>query len=147
MTYVLLVLAPEDKQKILADAATDLAKLRWLEYAMKSGAFPETWALDKQRNNYLLWIPSQIREESTRQPYCAFIDGSMYRLARAGFFSSDIYFDEDALPTASVVSAVQNEVSLALVVYGWMGSGPDDDFGDPSLFGIRFVERMPLDDM
>lgn len=147
MAYILLALTPRDRERILEDVATNLEKQRWIDDAMRSGVFPDTWALDTQRNNYLLCVPPQIREESNRQPYCAFIDGRMYRLARGGFYSSDIYFDEDALPSTSVICNVQDEVRAALAVYGWIGRGPHDDFGDPLLFGPRFVARMPIDNM
>ncbi|MEJ7805886.1 MAG: hypothetical protein WKG03_08210 [Telluria sp.] len=147
MTYVLLALTQSDREKILEDGATNQGKLRWLEQAMRSGVFQETWALDRQHNNYLFSVPMQIREEWDRQPYCAFIDGQMYRLASVGFFPSAIYFDEDALPSTADVTKVQNEVRAALAVYGWRGRGPHDDFGDPSLFGPKFVKRMPLDSM
>lgn len=147
MAYTLLSLTQSDKEKILEDAATNPGKLRWIEGAMKSGQFPDKWALDSQRNNYLFMVSGGIREEWNRQPYCAFIDGQMYRLAGVGFFPSGIYFNEDALPSTTTISNVQNEVRAALAIYGWMGDGPHDEWGDPALLGPRFVERMPLDEM
>jgi hypothetical protein len=147
MAYTLLPLTQSDKEKILEDAATNPGKLRWIDGAMKSGQFPATWALDSQRNNYLFMVSGGIREEWNRQPYCAFIDGQMYRLAGVGFFPSGIYFNEDALPSTTTISNVQNEVRAALAIYGWVGDGPHDEWGAPALLGPRFVERMPLDEM
>lgn len=147
MTYSLLPITPADKEKILRDAASNPKKLTWIDAAMRSREFCDTWAFDIERDNYLFMVPGATREEWDRQPYCAFVDGHMYRLAANGFFPSGIYIEEDASPPPATISTVQNELRAAFSIYGWMGQGPDDEWGDPALFGPKFMEKPPLDAM
>ena len=42
------------------------------------------------------------------------------------------------------MAKVQEEILLALSVYGWFGRGPLDEGGDPATFDIRFVRALPL---
>ena len=144
MAYIRLAITKDDREKILADAAATPGKSSWFNYAGKNGIFPTTWALDREHNHYLFCMPARIREESNRPPYAAFLNGRMFRLARGGLFSSEIYFDEDALPSAAAIPALENEVRAALAVYGWNGDGDTEDL---QLLGPRFVARMPVDEM
>lgn len=145
VTYLLLTITPADREKILADCAGQPGQLRWFKDAMTSGTFPDTWARDAGRDHYLLRMPGQIREEWDRQPYCAFIEGRMFRLAQAGFFSRDMYFNEDDLPAD--LEPVKDEIRAAFAVHGEGGRGPLDEYGGPEVYTPRFVARKPLDAM
>ncbi len=143
MAYILTALGAGDKAGILEDAAADPGIRKWIAYAIEGGQFARTWAVDSERGNYLLGVAGQMREDSMRPLFCARIDGRMYRIVRDGYFSSDLFFDKDSLPSASAIPAAQREVCAALAVHGWMGNGPHDESGDPATFGIRFVPPLP----
>lgn len=129
MTYVLDSISPADREKIIQDAAADIEKRDWLIYAIKWKTFADTWAVDKQRNCYLLLMPPRIREESDEDIYFAFVGGRMYKINRLGFFGDRVYFDEQS--AEAVPSIVEEEVTAAFAVYGCWGQGPLNEIGIP----------------
>jgi hypothetical protein len=140
MTYVLAPISPTDREKIIQDAATDIEKQKRLLYAIKWKIFAETWAVDRERNCYLLQTPAQTREESDEDSYFAFVDGNMYKINRLGFFGDWVYFDEQS--AEAVPSSVAEEVTAAFAVYGCWGEGPLNEFGIPEFALIpKFTKK------
>jgi hypothetical protein len=81
MAYVLGKITPEDQQKIIDDAVPRVRK--YLGYAQKDGKFPTSWAIDRERNHYLLRGPMYFRED-VYHPYHIFAYGRMYLFRRQG---------------------------------------------------------------
>ena len=131
MTYVLEKITPEDQEKIIKDAVCDPKKQERLTYAMAHQEFTQSWVIDRERNCYLLRMPSTMREEDWDTPYFIFVDGCMYRINREGQAGHRVYFDEAVLPTASSLTKLQDEIRAAFAVYGCWGDGPLNDRGVP----------------
>ena len=125
MAYQLETIAQADYEKILKDAASDMDKHSRLTYALKNQIFPRAWAINRERDCYLMDLPLVVREESWG--YLAFIDGRMYRVNRAGYFSHEVYLDEKTQPSDDVLAVVRNELKAAFAVYGANGLGPEDE--------------------
>jgi hypothetical protein len=124
MAYVLEKLTPEDIQKIIDDAATHSAeRQRWLGYARKDGKFPESWAIDRERNHYLFEGPFLFAHEVEARPYYVFVYGRMYIFNWVTLTQFDFFIDEHVLPLPEDLLRIQQEVVLALQCHGTGGSG------------------------
>lgn len=84
MAYVLEEITAEDIEKIINDAPSNPRRQGHLLTAKKYSAFPDTWAIDRERNCYLLWKPMQRREESFDRPYYIFALGRTYQIRTEG---------------------------------------------------------------
>lgn len=124
MTYVLADITEADHEKIKLDASYSREKLRWLNAAVKLEAFPRTWALDRERNCYLMIMPTESRGESVEFSYLMFVEGRFFKVDRLGAYGGEMCFDEDALPSEVVMDNVKAEVAAAFAVYGAWGEGP-----------------------
>lgn len=131
MPYVLEAITAADQEKIIQDTASDVEKRTKLSAAKKANCFTDTWAIDKEKNCYLLLMPFAMREETTDKPYYAFVNGCMYRINRVGQEGDEVYFDEPSLPAQDVLAVVETEVAAAFSVYGSMGVGPLTKAGYP----------------
>lgn len=131
MTYVLEKITPEDQKKIIEDASSNLHKQQRLAYAMERQEFTESWAVDKDRNCYLLRMPCTMREEEWDTPYLVFVKGEMYRINREGQAGHRVYFDEELLPAAPLLAELQEEIRTAFSVHGCWGDGPLNERGVP----------------
>lgn len=130
MTYLLETITLADREKIIQDAAP-WGKQTWLKEAVKMLLFPKSWAVDRQRNCYMFFMPDLVRTESLEQPYLAFVDGRMYQINLSSMFGQDVYFDEKELPAENAIDALQCEVVAAFAVLGLFGKGPLDELGLP----------------
>jgi hypothetical protein len=131
MAYALEKITLEDQKKILEDAKSDTAKQQRLAYAIKHHEFTENWAVDRERNSYLLRMPSPTREESWDVPYFVFTKSDMYRINREGQAGHRMYFDEKILPAASLLTELEEEIRAAFAVHGCWGDGPLNERGIP----------------
>ena len=131
MTYVLEKITPEDQKKIIKDAEFNPNKQERLIYAVKHQEFTESWAIDRERNCYLLKMPSSTREEDWDTPYFIFVKGNMYRVNREGQAGNNVYFDEELLIAEPLFTELQEEIRAAFAIYGCWGDGPLNERGIP----------------
>lgn len=133
MPYVLEAITATDQGKIIQDAAADVEKWKQLSIARKFDDFTPNWAINRDRNCYLLRMPYPAREEINDAPFYAFVDGRMYRINRVGQTGSEVYFDEPSLPSQEVLAVAEAEITAAFSVYGMFGVGPLNRDGYPTL--------------
>ncbi|MDR3353182.1 MAG: hypothetical protein LBO00_09350 [Zoogloeaceae bacterium] len=127
MAYVLEKIAPEDLQKIISDA--DAEKQSRLRYAQKEDQkaltsyryLPTHWAIDRERNCYVLMAPKSMVRYSGGQPYYLFSHGHMYKFRRAGICGFQFHFDGRITPPAEELLRAQQEFELALRCHGTHG--------------------------
>ncbi|GHU12872.1 hypothetical protein AGMMS50225_21720 [Betaproteobacteria bacterium] len=122
MAYVLEEIAPEDQQKIIDDA--DAYKKSLLICAQKDGSFAKDWAVDRERNHYLLMAPAMMPEDTFAPPYYIFTEGRMYLIRRNGWWGYRFFFDEKNLPPQEEMLRVQRETELAFRCHGSYGKSP-----------------------
>ncbi|GHT87185.1 hypothetical protein AGMMS49960_01010 [Betaproteobacteria bacterium] len=122
MAYVLEEITPEDQQKIIDDA--DAYKKSGLIYAQKDGSFAKDWAVDRERNHYLLMAPTVTGEDIGVPPYYIFTEGRMYLIRRNGWWGYRFFFDEKNLPPQEKMLRVQRETELAFRCHGSHGESP-----------------------
>ncbi|WP_426107911.1 hypothetical protein [Massilia sp. TSP1-1-2] len=131
MAYALETISQADQEKILADAAAFPAKKTWLSAVAHSRVFPKTWAVDRGRDCYLMFMPAMVRTDMMEQPYVAFVDGRMYQINLTSIFSHSMYFDEPSLPSGPSLKLLHREVTAAFAVLGEFGGGPMNARGVP----------------
>lgn len=124
MTYLLKKITLKDQEKIIEDASTNSREQQRLAFAMKRQEFTDSWAIDRDRNYYLLLMPCAMREEQWDTPYLVFVKGEMYRINRKGQAGHQFYFDEEVLPATPLLAELQEEIRTAFAVYGCWGEGP-----------------------
>jgi hypothetical protein len=128
MNYVLEDIAVDDQEKIIRDFEIDSYKKALLLGARKRNDLPRTWAIDRERNNYLFLAPLASYEESINRPYFAYLDGHLYQFNSIGSPSNRAYF-VGAVPEGHL----QEEIKTAFSVYGRWGKGPKPDGKEPQL--------------
>jgi len=132
MAYVLEKIAPEHREKIIRDLAEIPGRQQDLIYARDHhDQFPKTWAIDRQRNCYMLSLPKLVREP-VLGTYLLFFGGHSYLANSDDLFARRLYFSDEATPPASVAEEIKTEFKAALEVYGQWGTGPLDEFGNPT---------------
>jgi hypothetical protein len=129
MAYALANITQEDREKIKRDASSSPDKLRWLNAAEQLDAFPLTWALDLERDCYLMPMPIESRGDTNDVPYLMHVEGQLYKIERVGAYADLMHFDEDSLPSVDKLRAVEGEVTAAFAVYGCWGDGPLNERG------------------
>ena len=125
MAYTLESITQPDQEKIVKDSACDPRKQTRLEYALRSRTFPRVWAVDRERDCYLIMRPVVTREDGL--DYYAFIDGYMYGINKVDLYGHDVYFDEKNLPSKEALYAAQQEITSAFEIFGALGTGPTDE--------------------
>lgn len=119
---------------------------RWkkLDNARSFKEFTKTWAIDRDRNCYLLKMPYPAREEMNDSPFYAFVGGRMYRINRIGQAGNKVYFDELSLPSQDILAVIEAEIAAAFAVYGTLGKGPLNSDGYPTLVLVPvFTKKGP----
>ena len=139
MPYELRDIIEVDQEKIVQDATGDAIKQKRLRFTKETKDFTRTWAIDRERNNYLLSMPLTLPEESRDRPYYAFVKGSMYMVCTDGSFGPNVYFNEKTLPPEPLREEIQGEVRKAFRIYGRFGTGPKEH--DPKILDIVFVTK------
>src|SRR3954462_9481338 len=124
MAYALEKITAEDQERIISDAAQTLGSRRpSLVYARDYDQFPKTWAIDRQRNCYVLIMPKLVREE-IYGTFLLFIDGQAYLIVFETADGRRAYFDPEAVPSPSQLEVVKREFVAGMAVYGQWGTGP-----------------------
>ncbi len=129
MAYALETISQADQVKILADAAAFPAKKTWLSAVAHSRVFPETWAVDRERDCYLMFMPAMVRTDMMEQTYVAFVDGRMYQINLRSMFSHSMYVDEPSLPSGPSLELLHRDVTAAFAILGQFGRGPLNERG------------------
>ena len=130
MGYVLEDITAEDQERIIRETAQTLGwRHRALVYARDHDEFPKTWAIDRQRNCYMLRLPTLVRGPTS---YLLVFDQQAHLAVSADLFARRMYFDDDVTPPPSLMENVKREFIAALKVYGMFGAGPLDENGKPT---------------
>ena len=129
MAYVLENITPTEQEKIISDAEGHPSDRNSLIHAKDHQEFPSTWAVDKERNCYLLTAPVGTREEVTNRPYFFFWDNKLYKFFREGWFGHNFRFKEEIASSDAFLITLQSEIALAFAVYGESGRGPLNELG------------------
>jgi hypothetical protein len=132
MSYVLEKITSKDQERIIGDAGQIPRRQADLIYARDhNDGFPRTWAIDRERNCYMLQVPTFAREPWIGT-YLLFFDRVAYLAVSADLFARRMYFDDVHKPPSSLLAEVTREFVAALEVYGMFGNGPLDKNGDPT---------------
>jgi hypothetical protein len=129
MAYVLAKITPEDQQKILADAECDLSKKRDLAYAIKHGDLTKNWAIDRNKNCYLLFAPVIVREVDWE--FFIFCDGNIFGINFENPFSDKVFIESSSKLSQEKKARLQSEIRDSFSVYGRFGKGTLDEDGKP----------------
>lgn len=139
MTYILKKITPEDQQKILKDAACAHLLQKNLSFALSQNEFPETWAVDANRDTYLFLAPRFVREDSWSLPFYFYIGGRLLEIRSEGQLGNHMYFADRTEPL-SLLNKILDEIKDALSVYGMWGNGPNNEKGEAEfMVNPRFV--------
>ncbi|KJV05286.1 hypothetical protein [Methylocucumis oryzae] len=90
MAYVLETITSEDQEKILKDAECDEEKHGLLRYAKDHVDFPETWAIDYQRNYYMLIAPVIVRPDEPGGAIFFYFKGFLFEICIESPFGNKI---------------------------------------------------------
>lgn len=124
MAYILERINCEIKQAIIRDAGEDKKIAGLLGAAGRDSIFPDTWAVDYDRNFYLFSAPELMRPDSLDRYYLAFIDSKFYYFFSEGQSGNWFCFVPPSTPDKESIDLVISEISLAFSVYGRWGGGP-----------------------
>ncbi|MCZ4321520.1 hypothetical protein [Pseudomonas anguilliseptica] len=131
MAYVLECIDSEIKQAVVRDAGGDKKISDLLSAAGRDNVFPDTLAVDHDRNFYLFSAPELVRSDSLDRYYLAFIDSKFYYFFSEGQSGNWFRFVPSSIPEKENIDSIVNEISLAFSVYGRWGSGPLSKRGKP----------------
>jgi hypothetical protein len=130
MGYVLEEITLKDQERIIADAANDPPTQKELIFGISCGAFPKTWAVDRDRGLCLFLAPRVVREDSWTKPFFFGMNGTLYRIESEGNIGYRMHFSEKRVPVA-LLHELLDEIKAALVVHGAWGAGPLNKAGKP----------------
>ena len=137
MSYMLEKLHLEDLDNIIADVADVRDRQRDLVYARDHyDVFPKTWVIDRERNCYMVKLPSLVREPWVGV-YLLFFAGRSYLAFSDDLFGRRMYFDNVHKPSSSLMEEVTQEFIAALKAHGMFGSGPWIRMASPSQEPLR----------
>lgn len=142
MAYVLEPITPADIDKMISDTAGTPRTQGDLIIAKTYRGFPETWAIDRNRNYYFLGKPMPSLEQLFDRPYCIFARGQMYTIRVEGR-GNRVYFDGENLPPAHLLAEVQDEIKAAFIVYGRWGTGPTEGGRPVHAVLPEFIVKQP----
>jgi hypothetical protein len=138
--YTLEKITEEVQDRIIKDAVDDPPRQSSLIAAKRNRVFDGNWAIDHERNCYLLWDFSRALEEMEDAPYLAFVRGVMYRVRMDGSFRRKIYFHKKKAPAdPGLLREVQGEIRSAFKIYGRHGDGPKKD--DQGIANLEFIVK------
>ncbi|WP_426210240.1 hypothetical protein [Massilia sp. TWP1-3-3] len=129
MAYHLEPITKADHEKIFQDAEAFPRKKSWMTAAVAASAFPKNWAVDRERNCYLLCMPIMVRTDSMEEGYIAFVERHMHQVKLPNVFGQTVYIDEVPLPSGEALAALHQEISAGFAVLGKFGDGPKNEFG------------------
>jgi hypothetical protein len=127
MTYVLEKITLEDQEKIIKDAACDARKRLALNFDKQRKIFREFWAIDRERDYYLLRAPLEERPESSTRGFYMFFDGVIYDVYLENMFDNKTSFKPNVKPSPQLLA----EITAAFTVLGRFSCGPLDKHGNP----------------
>jgi hypothetical protein len=94
MAYKLAALSEEDIGKVLEDARGNDRLMMEISCAHRNQNLPKAWACTEDKSSYLLAIPTIMREDWERRPYCFLFEGLLRSFAFVKFFGPTAEFTD-----------------------------------------------------
>lgn len=135
MGYVLEKISDADLKKIYSDAACNPSKQRLLKIRrFLDEPTGLTWAVDRERDIYLLHGPNPRPEPTFGGYYIFHFSKNMLWLRVKGITDQTIYVEDGQSFAKYLTRDLQEEIKAAFSVYGRTGEGPAGDFRFSPIF-------------
>ena len=109
-----------------------------LKGALKNLVYPEKWIFHEESGNYLVKIPSMLREFKVK--YLFSYGGKFIPVYRRNFAGNEIYFEKCVGEEIRREKQIKNELVSAMNVYGLSSTGVNDKNGFP-VYSVNAVVR------
>ncbi|WP_157883311.1 hypothetical protein [Pseudomonas sp. ATCC 13867] len=131
MSFVLERITSVEQVRVINDAERASLDYDTLVYAKNHQLFADAWAVDKEKDCYLLRAPRVMREDGENRTYYFYFKGELYKFYLVGWFGGEVRFNDSSISLSSLPSGFKGAVTAAFAVYGESGSGPLNQFGNP----------------